>query len=181
MLLPPNNYAFAKTPSYPPVRGRLDTETSLEEERNARMKEMKKETQERKKGRNARKNERKKRKNEWKEGTQEWMKGRNVSGERNLSSPKGDKRGARIWPPPYRGIRGGLRVFFFSFYLYIFILYIKKKINKNNNKWCGKSGKGGISYWCSIRIVIYTLWISGGDGCGKGNDKCGFLHMMENG
>ena len=38
-----------KTPSYPPVRGRLDTETSLEEERNARMKEMKKETQERKK------------------------------------------------------------------------------------------------------------------------------------
>ena len=57
-----------KTPSYPPERGRLDTETSLEEERNARMKEMKKETQERKKerkkGRNARKNERKKRKNE---------------------------------------------------------------------------------------------------------------------
>ena len=160
MLLPPNNYAFAKTPSYPPVRGRLDTETSLEEGM--------------KKGRNARMNE-------WKKGTQEWMKGRNASGERNLSSPKGDKRGARIWPPPYRGKRGGLRVFFFSFYLYIFILYIKKKINKNNNKWCGKSGKGGISYWCSIRIVIYTLWINGGDMCGKGNDKCGFLHMMENG
>ena len=37
------------------------------------------------------------------------MKGRNASGERNLSSPKGDKRGARIQPPPYRGIRGGLR------------------------------------------------------------------------
>ena len=49
MLLHCNNYAFKKTPSYPPVRGRLDTETSLEEERNARMKEMKKETQERKK------------------------------------------------------------------------------------------------------------------------------------
>ena len=37
MLLHCNNYAFAKTqktpktPSYPPVRGRLDTETSLEE------------------------------------------------------------------------------------------------------------------------------------------------------
>ena len=57
-----------KTPSYPPVRGRLDTETSLEEERNARMKEMKKETQERKKERNeernARKKERKERKKE---------------------------------------------------------------------------------------------------------------------
>ena len=54
MLLHCNNYAFTKTPktpSYPPVRGRLDTETSLEEERNARMKEMKKETQERKKER----------------------------------------------------------------------------------------------------------------------------------
>ena len=25
MLLHCNNYAFAKTPSYPPVRGRLDT------------------------------------------------------------------------------------------------------------------------------------------------------------
>ena len=49
MLLHCNNYAFKKPPSYPPVRGRLDTETSLEEERNARMKEMKKETQERKK------------------------------------------------------------------------------------------------------------------------------------
>ena len=173
MLLHCNNYAFTKTPktpSYPPVRGRLDTETSLEEGM--------------KKGRNARMNERKERKNEWKKGTQEWMKGRNASGERNLSSPKGDKRGARIWPPPYRGIRGGLRVFFFSFLFFLFIyfsLYIKKKINKNNNKWCGKSGKGGISYWCSIRIVIYTLWISGGDMCGKGNDKCGFLHMMENG
>ena len=48
MLLHCNNYAFKKTPktpSYPPVRGRLDTETSLEEG-------MKKE----------RKNERKKRK-----------------------------------------------------------------------------------------------------------------------
>ena len=46
MLLHCNNYAFAKTqktPSYPPVRGRLDTETSLEEGmkkgRNARMNE----------------------------------------------------------------------------------------------------------------------------------------------
>ena len=39
MLLPPNNYAFAKTPSYPPVRGRLDTETSLEEERKERKNE----------------------------------------------------------------------------------------------------------------------------------------------
>ena len=51
MLLHCNNYAFAKTPktpSYPPVRGRLDTETSLEEGM--------------KKGRNARMNERKKRK-----------------------------------------------------------------------------------------------------------------------
>ena len=38
MLLHCNNYAFAKTPktpSYPPVRGRLDTETSLEEETQA--------------------------------------------------------------------------------------------------------------------------------------------------
>ena len=35
----------------------------------------------------------------------------NASGERNLSSPKGDKRGARILPPPHRGMRGGL---FFS-------------------------------------------------------------------
>ena len=52
------------------------------------------------------------------------MKGRNASGERNLSSPKGDKRGARIWPPPYRGKRGGL-----SFYLYI-SLFIYKKENK---------------------------------------------------
>ena len=87
------------------------------------------------------------------------------------------KGGLCIWPPPYRGKRGGL-----SFFLFIyFSLYIKKKINKNNNKWCGKSGKGGISYWCSIRIVIYTLWINGGDMCGKGNDKCGFLHMMKNG
>ena len=34
-----------KTPSYPPVRGRLDTETSLEEERK---KERKKERKERK-------------------------------------------------------------------------------------------------------------------------------------
>ena len=76
MLLHCNNYAFKKTPSYPPVRGRLDTETSLEEG-------MKKER----------------------------MKGRNASGERNLSSPKGDKRGARILPPPCRGMRGGL---FFS-------------------------------------------------------------------
>ena len=58
------------------------------------------------------------------------MKGRNASGERNLSSPKGDKRGARIWPPPYRGKRGG---FFLFIYIY-FSLYIKKKINKNNNK-----------------------------------------------
>ena len=36
MLLHCNNYAFKKTPktpSYPPVRGRLDTETSLEEGR----------------------------------------------------------------------------------------------------------------------------------------------------
>ena len=48
MLLHCNNYAFKKTPSYPPVRGRLDTETSLEEER--------------KEERNARMNERKKRK-----------------------------------------------------------------------------------------------------------------------
>ena len=48
MLLHCNNYAFKKTPSYPPERGRLDTETSLEEER--------------KKERNARMNERKKRK-----------------------------------------------------------------------------------------------------------------------
>ena len=51
MLLHCNNYAFAKTPktpSLPPVRGRPDTETSLEEER--------------KKERNARMNERKKRK-----------------------------------------------------------------------------------------------------------------------
>ena len=48
MLLHCNNYAFKKTPSYPPVRGRLDTETSLEEGR--------------KEGRNARMNERKKRK-----------------------------------------------------------------------------------------------------------------------
>ena len=48
MLLHCNNYAFAKTPSYPPVRGRLDTETSLEKGM--------------KKGRNARMNERKKRK-----------------------------------------------------------------------------------------------------------------------
>ena len=42
MLLPPNNYAFTKTPktpSYPPVRGRLDTETSLEEERKERKNE----------------------------------------------------------------------------------------------------------------------------------------------
>ena len=43
MLLHCNNYAFKKTPSYPPVRGRLDTETSLEEGmkkgRNARMNE----------------------------------------------------------------------------------------------------------------------------------------------
>ena len=65
------------------------------------------------------------------------MKGRNASGERNLSSPKGDKRGARIWPPPYRGIRGGLRVLGSSSFLFIYIyfsLYIKKKINKNNNK-----------------------------------------------
>ena len=55
MLLHCNNYAFKKTPktpSYPPVRGRLDTETSLEEG----MKEGRKE------GRNARMNERKKRK-----------------------------------------------------------------------------------------------------------------------
>ena len=41
MLLHCNNYAFKKTPSYPPVRGRLDTETSLEEGRNARMNERK--------------------------------------------------------------------------------------------------------------------------------------------
>ena len=43
MLLHCNNYAFTKTPktpSYPPVRGRLDTETSLEE---GRKKERKKE------------------------------------------------------------------------------------------------------------------------------------------
>ena len=55
MLLHCNNYAFAKTPktpSYPPVRGRLDTETSLEEERKKG----------RQKERNARMNERKKRK-----------------------------------------------------------------------------------------------------------------------
>ena len=39
MLLPPNNYAFKKTPSYPPVRGRLDTETSLEEGRKEGRKE----------------------------------------------------------------------------------------------------------------------------------------------
>ena len=55
MLLHCNNYAFAKTPktpSYPPVRGRLDTETSLEEERKTG----------RQKERNARINERKKRK-----------------------------------------------------------------------------------------------------------------------
>ena len=52
MLLHCNNYAFAKTPSYPPVRGRLDTETSLEEGRKEGRKE----------GRNARMNERKKRK-----------------------------------------------------------------------------------------------------------------------
>ena len=42
MLLHCNNYAFKKTPSYPLVRGRLDTETSLEEGRNARMNERKK-------------------------------------------------------------------------------------------------------------------------------------------
>ena len=29
MLLHCNNYAFAKTPSYPPVRGRLDTSPPL--------------------------------------------------------------------------------------------------------------------------------------------------------
>ena len=57
------------------------------------------------------------------------MKGRNASGKRNLSSPKGDKRGARIWPPPTGGREG---VFLFI-YIY-FSLYIKKKINKNNNK-----------------------------------------------
>ena len=39
MLLHCNNYAFAKTPSYPPVRGRLDTETSLEEGRKERKNE----------------------------------------------------------------------------------------------------------------------------------------------
>ena len=42
MLLHCNNYAFAKTPktpSYPPVRGRLDTETSLEEGRKEGRKE----------------------------------------------------------------------------------------------------------------------------------------------
>ena len=54
MLLHCNNYAFKRTPSYPPVRGRLDTETSLEEG--------KKERKEGMKGRNARMNERKKRK-----------------------------------------------------------------------------------------------------------------------
>ena len=112
-----------KTPSYPPVRGRLDTFSAC------------------------------------------------VSSSREVSVSglplQGDKRGS--W---------GLLLFFLFIY---FSLYIKKKINKNNNKWWGKSGKGGISYWCSIRIVIYTLWISGGDMCGKGNDKCGFLHMMENG
>ena len=46
MLLHCNNYAFAKTPSYPPVRGRLDTETSLEEGKERKGKE---ETKERKK------------------------------------------------------------------------------------------------------------------------------------
>ena len=39
MLLHYNNYAFKKTPSYPPVRGRLDTETSLEEGRKERKNE----------------------------------------------------------------------------------------------------------------------------------------------
>ena len=39
MLLHCNNYAFKKTPSYPPVRGRLNTETSLEEERKERKNE----------------------------------------------------------------------------------------------------------------------------------------------
>ena len=43
MLLHCNNYAFTKTPSYPPVRGRLDTETSLEEGRNEERKERKNE------------------------------------------------------------------------------------------------------------------------------------------
>ena len=177
-----------KTPSYPPVRGRLDTETSLEEERNARMKEMKKETQERKKvmkketqerkkGRNARKNERKERKNEW---MNEWKE--ETQAESVIYLPPRGIRGGLVSGLPLTGGREG--VFGSSFFLFIYIyfsLYIKKKINKNNNKWCGKSGKGGISYWCSIRIVIYTLWINGGDMCGKGNDKCGFLHMMENG
>ena len=91
MLLHCNNYAFAKTPktpSYPPVRGRLDTETSLEEGR-----------------KNEWMNERKERKNEWKEETQ---------------------AESVIYLPP-RGIRGGLRVFFFSFYLYIFLSLYKKE------------------------------------------------------
>ena len=39
MLLHCNNYAFKKPPSYPPVRGRLNTETSLEEERKERKNE----------------------------------------------------------------------------------------------------------------------------------------------
>ena len=46
MLLHCNNYAFKKTPktpSYPPVRGRLDTETSLEEGRKEGRKERKNE------------------------------------------------------------------------------------------------------------------------------------------
>ena len=37
------------------------------------------------------------------------------------------KGGLCIQPPPYRGIRGGLRVFFFSFYLYIFLSLYKKE------------------------------------------------------
>ena len=43
MLLHCNNYAFKKTPSYPPVRGRLDTETSLEEDRQTERKTERKE------------------------------------------------------------------------------------------------------------------------------------------
>ena len=49
MLLHCNNYAFAKTqktpktPSLPPVRGRPDTETSLEEETKKERKERKNE------------------------------------------------------------------------------------------------------------------------------------------
>ena len=148
MLLHCNNYAFKKTPSYPPVRGRLDTETSLEEER-------------------------KERKNEWKEETQ---------AESVIYLPPRGIRGGLVSGLPLQGEERGSSGLLSILFIYIyFSLYIKKKINKNNNKWCGKSGKGGISCWCSIRIVIYTLWINGGDMCGKGNDKCGFLHMMENG